>query len=95
MVASRRMEQTTNRKTKITTTQKGKSMSISLTTVCVLALLLVIIIIAFVDYFVRVNFEQFECKHCFAEFQSKGFRECIDCGLRESIHKPHYPKHQR
>lgn len=36
-----------------------------------------------------------ECDHCFADFQSTGKRQCIDCGYEESITKPHYPKHQR
>ena len=57
---------------------------------------LILIVFWFVDYVVKNDKAyQDECPHCFADFQSTGTRKCIDCGLEESIKKPHYPKHQR
>lgn len=55
---------------------------------------LIFVVFGFVSYFVK----QTDCDdndHTFAEYQSTKERICIDCGYRESIEKPHYPKHQR
>lgn len=48
-----------------------------------------------IELFLKIKSGDPDCDHCFAEYQSRGVRACIDCGFEDPIIKPHYPKHQR